>query len=322
MIPPPYSIKPYTRGDFFLLLSFLKRRKKPRSPDFFLEKMLRGNIQKPGCEPKKDLFLARRKDRIVGWMYIYSERRLQRAVIESSLPSVILNNGCADLLLQRAVERAAALNAEKVHVRLPEREKKIRQFYAQNGFSPIRSFSELKREIQEEPLKPTETVQPEYACFKPGQEKKLADLQNDCFSGSWGFHPNTAEDIRFWLGFTDTKIEEVIVFKKGKETVGYCWAHLITSAPESIDKRAGRIHMLGVLPRFRGRGLGKKLTLSAFDFLKNIGAEVIYLAVDEANTKAVSLYRSLGFLPCARNLWYEKALHTKRNGDLLREWRL
>lgn len=45
----------------------------------------------------------------------------------------------------------------------------------------------------------------------------------------------------------------------------------------------------------RGKGYGKKMLKYAIDFLKEKGASVIYLTVDDDNEVAKSLYKSLGF---------------------------
>lgn len=66
--------------------------------------------------------------------------------------------------------------------------------------------------------------------------------------------------------------------------------------------------MLGVVPDYRGKGIGQKLTLAGLARLKSKGLQVAELTVDSENKAARSLYRSIGFEVQKSSLWYEKVL--------------
>jgi mycothiol synthase len=57
----------------------------------------------------------------------------------------------------------------------------------------------------------------------------------------------------------------------------------------------GEIYVIAVHPDFHGLGLGRSLTEAGLASIAARGVQVGMLYVDEANTAAVSLYRSLGF---------------------------
>lgn len=57
----------------------------------------------------------------------------------------------------------------------------------------------------------------------------------------------------------------------------------------------GAIFGLGVLPEFRGRGLGRALLLTAIETFKMEGYEKVMLQVEAMNDTALSLYLSCGF---------------------------
>lgn len=59
--------------------------------------------------------------------------------------------------------------------------------------------------------------------------------------------------------------------------------------------RMGSIQNLGVLPEFRGQGLGRALVWQALAGFATYGVQRVYLDVTAANHPAVELYRSLGF---------------------------
>ena len=58
----------------------------------------------------------------------------------------------------------------------------------------------------------------------------------------------------------------------------------------------GGIYGLGILPEYRGLGLGRALLLDAILKLKDANADKIMLQVEAKNGKAISLYKSCGFM--------------------------
>ncbi len=57
----------------------------------------------------------------------------------------------------------------------------------------------------------------------------------------------------------------------------------------------GEVYVVGVDPAAQGRGLGRALTLAGLHHLRRAGLGSALLYVDEQNTAAIHLYRSLGF---------------------------
>ena len=56
----------------------------------------------------------------------------------------------------------------------------------------------------------------------------------------------------------------------------------------------------GIVPEFRGRGLGRKILIDAVRAAAIAGRSVIFLAVDCGNTYANALYSDFGFAELAR----------------------
>ena len=84
------------------------------------------------------------------------------------------------------------------------------------------------------------------------------------------------------------------VFVKDDEPVGVM---LLASLPA---KQAVELVYLGVSLPWRGRGLARRMMTLALDVAARAGASSMLLAVDEQNTPALRLYRSLAFRPTAR----------------------
>ncbi|HEY7525127.1 MAG TPA: GNAT family N-acetyltransferase [Candidatus Limnocylindrales bacterium] len=59
----------------------------------------------------------------------------------------------------------------------------------------------------------------------------------------------------------------------------------------------GYVNLIGVLPAWRGRGLGRELLRWSVGHLRERGARTIQLSVEAANARATELYRRHGFVP-------------------------
>lgn len=66
--------------------------------------------------------------------------------------------------------------------------------------------------------------------------------------------------------------------------------------------RWGAVQNVGVLPGWRGHGLGRALVLKALAGFRSAGMRSVYLEVTAANAHAVALYRRLGFR-CTRTVY-------------------
>ncbi len=64
------------------------------------------------------------------------------------------------------------------------------------------------------------------------------------------------------------------------------------------NQRYGGIQNLGVLPEYRGLGIGWAILLKALDGFSAAGARRAFLEVTAKNELAVRMYRRLGFRSC------------------------
>ncbi len=85
---------------------------------------------------------------------------------------------------------------------------------------------------------------------------------------------------------------QMLAIAPGDIVVGWCD---IVRNPHEGFRHAGRLGM-GLLPRFRGRGLGRMLALRTIREARQAGMERIELEVFGSNAAAIALYEALGFI--------------------------
>lgn len=74
------------------------------------------------------------------------------------------------------------------------------------------------------------------------------------------------------------------------------WAKVEHEVTEAGDRR-GFVSFVGVLPEWRGRGIGRELLRWGIAYVRVAGAGTIELNVEATNEKALGLYKRTGFTP-------------------------
>lgn len=262
-------------------------------------------LTRPNYSPQQDLFVLEKEGRgLIGFADIFSELIINRVIFEGFVRPDYRRTGLAARLLERALTRSHEIGAELAHVCVNEDNQVARQFLSAADFAPQRIYLELERKLEGFIESSPALDLGYFSEFQEGQEAILAQVQNDVFAGSWGFCPNTTGDIRYYLRLTKTRLRDVLAVKDGNDILGYLWPQICKSS----RGRTGRIHMFGVVPGFRGKGLGRHLMVHALAWCQQKGLETVGLTVDKLNQPAVALYESLDFRVKARNIWYEKRL--------------
>jgi RimJ/RimL family protein N-acetyltransferase len=82
-----------------------------------------------------------------------------------------------------------------------------------------------------------------------------------------------------------------LVALSGGEVIGWCD---VTPKPRPIYARSGVLGM-GLVPPFRGQGIGKRLIVQALAAARAFGLQRVELTVRENNANAIALYKKVGF---------------------------
>ena len=59
--------------------------------------------------------------------------------------------------------------------------------------------------------------------FGPGDAPVLTEIQNAAFTGSWGFCPNTVEQVEYRISMANTSPQGILLLNHGDAIAGYCW---------------------------------------------------------------------------------------------------
>lgn len=100
--------------------------------------------------------------------------------------------------------------------------------------------------------------------------------------------------------------DELIMVKHPltNESVGFLWFKRIYDPYKELNY--GDLHYIHLVPKMRGRGIGKKLMVFAEEWFKEHNCKEIRLGTDEHNLSSRYLYQKCGFV--VKRVIYEKKI--------------
>jgi mycothiol synthase len=273
-----------------------------RCGDEFFLASLKGESPHPITFSEKDFLLAEQREDIVGACRVVPEPVIDRAVLMLLAAPGFRASACTTSLLSAALERAMVLNLTKVHADLKEEDAAARELFSKQGFVPVRQYAEMALDLETAAIVKPEHEGLSFRKLEPGDEDEFTALQNSAFEGSWGFCPNTSEEIVQQLNVPGYGHDGVIIAYQGEHAIGYCW----TTEVDRPDGAIGRIHMMGIAPEFQGQGLATYILSSGLNHLASKGIQTVELTMDNENKAACALYEAAGFTTKTALVWYEK----------------
>lgn len=294
-----YLIKNYTTQDYHNFSDFLIELTKLSSEQHPFPDEIFERLNQPGCIPEKQLFLAVKRDKIVGYLDMVIEIEINRIVIYMAVHPDFRQQGIGSSLFNKAKEQAKTLGTKKIHINVPEKNIFSGKILYRWNFKQVRTFWEMICPLD----KNLATLKIKNFFLRPlkqGEEDMLTEVQNSAFQGSWGFKPNTKEEICYQLSLIGSSPRNVIgAFDNKERLAAYCWTR------ESKNNTKGRIRMLGVSPAYRNMGLGKKVLEAGMLNLQQSGHKYVTLTVDSNNLPALYLYKNKGFNVFSKSYWFE-----------------
>lgn len=281
----PLSTRTFTWPDLAQLAALQGKR----------EQDLQRWLGQPNLRPERDCLLALRDAAIVDYAYVVVEQPIRRGVLLGSSN----DPGAARALIDNAMDLARSLGLEVLHVDVPEDDADRRAQFVDAGMAMVRTHHHMVRPGGH----PTGVELPANMATRlatPDDAPAVAALQNAAFTGSWGYCPNTVEEIAYRIfELPNVAPDPVVLLEVDGVLRSYCWTHR-----EDQDS-PGMVGMVGVAPDQQNNGYGKLATAAGIDHLVAIGAAPVQITVDSANAPAIHVYGSLGFELDSRSVWYE-----------------
>jgi mycothiol synthase len=305
---PAYIIRGYQPADFdsFALMKTEAEKLRPAGRCLSLQDIAK-YLARPNYVPERDLLMVETGGNTIGYMDITWERLIRRVILDCWINPEHRRKGLATKLLGCALPRAKELGARVAHVNVMEDNEVARKVLAKLGFQCVRRFLELRLDTARVCQQDIDPVALECRHLGHGEEDKLTQIQNRCFAGSWGYNPNTVEEIIYRINLSGCSPEDILLTYEGGKAIGYCWTEVIPGREAAGGE--GRISMLGTEPEHRGKGVGKRVLTAGLTHLSSKGVHVIEVTVDSENEAAIALYQSVGFEVCTSSLWYERAVN-------------
>ena len=259
-------------------------------------------LSQPGLVPEENCLLLEINGRIQGLALLFREFPIGRSVIEV-MTTPELSGELEELeLLQKTAAIAEAERLSVIHICVMPDSRRSK-LLEELGFTKVRTYLDM---LWEQDELPDMDVLEGYSLrsFKAGDTVLLTKLQNDAFTGSWGFCPNTEDQIEYRTNMPNTSTAGIIFLFAGERPAGYCWTVLV---PTDSGLR-GIIGMIGVDPDFQGQGVSRHVLHAGMKHLHSIGIKKIGLEVDGNNDPAIHLYTSTGFKKIGERHWFEREL--------------
>ena len=276
-------------------------------PDTLPQDLLPGDLLKeelgqPGLCPEANCMVVEGSDGPLAFAIVYPEPRIGRAVLEMNVHPEHSGTELESLLVRSGLDRARELGADYIHFCVHDPEPWA-GLLEKAGFSEVREYLVLR--WQEPELGRAEPPAGfTLRALRPGEEGALTRAQNEAFTGSWGFSPNTTEEVAYKVAMSGSGHEGVIILEGGDDLAGYCWTRILGPSSHSV----GIICMIGVVPAYRGKGISKPLLLKGMEYMRGRGVKSVKLEVDQQNAPAIGLYTSVGFRKEAKLHWFEARL--------------
>ncbi|MGD8665667.1 MAG: GNAT family N-acetyltransferase [Desulfobacterales bacterium] len=276
---------------------------------FASARSLRDDLGHPRFKPQTDLWVADSNWVLVGCLAVNREFEIGRALIAGCVHPQHRRKGIATKLMIKGLQSIRASGIQSAQVSVLESNTGAKSFLKQMGFTRIRYFAELRLDTNTIRLTDIREDAITSRRLEPGEANLLTQIQNRCFAGSWGFNPNTEEEIAYRLSMPSRSPQDVILTYEARHLVGYCWTIINSQENESRAEKIGRIHMLGVDPDHRRQEIGKAILHNGLKALRARCVDIVELTVDSENTAAGALYESMGFKMRAQTEWYEKQVY-------------
>lgn len=161
------------------------------------------------------------------------------------------------------------------------------------GATVVRSMRVLGRPLEGLPAAARPAVGVDVRPWRPGDDDGVVAVLSAAHpDGRRGW---TRDELERRRSATWFRAEDLLVAEEAGRVLGVHWL-------KRRGGRVGEVHNLALHPAAQGRGLGGALLDAGLRHLADVGCDEVLLWVDDANPRALELYRSRGFAELARDV--------------------
>jgi len=206
---------------------------------------------------------------------------------------------------ERVLERARQDGAAYLDGTVDSRDRESTGFLSRRGFERLVHMWTMEADPDfapgEAPPVPREFRLRNYR--KGTDTELMTDLFNHTFDRHVTFFPSSVEDTRS-IEATPLFDSELTMILETDDGKGIAYARNSVRS----EARDAWVDVLGVLPEYQGRGLGRYMLLQSMYILAQRRPKAIRLVVEGTNDRARSLYDSEGFTEICTRIRYRKKL--------------
>jgi mycothiol synthase len=258
---------------------------------------------------RSDLHFVFTKDnQVAGYAHLDLTDEVEGPSAELVVSPKFRSQGIGKELVKRLKEEAGNQLRLWSHGDLPG----AKNIAKENGFTHTRTVVQMRRSLAD-PIPEIDKEIP-IRTFLPGLDNQAwIDVNNRAFTD----HPEQSDwsdkdlEIRTKESWFDPN--GFLIADINNEIAGFCWTkihgghthkHSANEAEHDHDP-IGEIYIMGVDPKFQGKGIGRAVTIAGLKHLRYQGIFSAMLYVDADNQSAIKLYTDLGFKEWGRDLLYQ-----------------
>lgn len=191
------------------------------------------------------------------------------------------------------------------------------------GWVPVRELHKLGRGLSAADAEPAASTLPAgfaARAFVPGRDEQAWLEVN---AAAFAHHPEqgrlTVDDLlereaQPWFDPQGLILVETV--ESPKQVVAFHWTKVDPTQHSSTDptQGVGEVYVVGVLPAYQGRGLGRPVTALGLAHLAGLGLTEVVLYVDADNAAAMRTYTGLGFRSMMVDVMYSRSVHRGLSG--------
>jgi len=272
------------------------------------KQLLEEALGHPSFHHHNDLFLAEVNQNLIGFVSVFLEPGIGRALLDGLVHPRYRRKGVATDLFEHAITHARTAGIKAAQISIPETNSAAKLLLLGLGLKFFRNFVGYKLDVTACEIPAITPGKYVFRSLQPGEEEDLTAIQNRSFADTWGFNANTRAEIAYRIHSSSCTHENIIMVYLADRPVAYCWTRFLYAGDSDAGNKKGEIHMLGVDPDFRKQSLGSNVLAAGLAYLKHKGVGTVELMADGEMPAALALYDSAGFKRYLGVEWYEKKL--------------